>query len=153
METLEGEPVAVDKNLKDPALTRTSRQVREETIRIWYFRNWFTIYVESCDSSVLVAFTKHIERYQEGREKVDFTQFADGECNWAGLMNWCKSVWAGEIPTMGEGQMPDEGYEMTIDAALGIAKACRGVDWMICEKALETYRPVAGVVDQDWFKD
>lgn len=56
-------------NLNIPDLLATCRQIREESLQIWYVKNYFSIRIHDCDISLLLAFDKHLHRLNSGLAK------------------------------------------------------------------------------------
>lgn len=137
---------------KPPGLLFTCKQVRSETTKIWYLANEFLVEIENYDATALVAWEKWSRQIHEtlgARPKIGL----DGMlyANWKNLKQWCRLVWAGEVP------FPDliipEADTAVLVSSLRIARECQRQPWEKCETTLEGFRSVAGDTDSDWLDD
>jgi len=100
--------------LKQPTLPSTNRQVRRESIAIYYSENKFTIQILDLKGAQYVAFTSIVAKYatnEQGKSIFDIKTQLHGVCHWLNFMDWlkttheaeCKFVSFPNIPTKGNG--------------------------------------------------
>ena len=131
--------------------TRTSRQIRQEALPIFYSRNEFGIMVPDCDNTLLKAFGFHLERLPYGMkaEEVVLLIGSEGRCDWENLSKWCKDVWLDRCDSM-QKSGNEGGKTAVIEAAHAIVREQKFNSWEACEQALENLRYVAQRYDSDW---
>lgn len=144
--------------LKQPALLFTSRQVRNEATKMWYFDNQFECLIDNCDARLICRFTSHlIQKFttEEIGKYMSVDNVIDEDTpNWANLMLWCRLVWEGK----GYGPKPHVDCPPTasmVVAATDVANHMKnvGASWAMCESALKPLRCVAGHMDERWLED
>ncbi|KAK4945834.1 hypothetical protein LTR10_014925 [Elasticomyces elasticus] len=80
----------VNKDLRVPALLQVSRQVRHETLKIWFQGNGFYYTVRNCNASVMVAWERHCRSL--GLFEIKAELMMVGDPNWPNLRKWCKAI-------------------------------------------------------------
>lgn len=90
--------IKITEDLKIPALLSVCRQIRKESLSIFYLGNRFRHTVLKCDTSLDTAFEGNLERI--GREISIYSLSKDVEVsyhirgvNWANLMDWCRKIY------------------------------------------------------------
>ncbi|KAK5711052.1 hypothetical protein LTR15_012699 [Elasticomyces elasticus] len=82
--------IQVNRDLRVPALLQVSRQVREETLKIWFEGNGFYYTVRDCNATVMVAWERHCRPL--GLYEINAELMMVGKPNWANLRKWCKTI-------------------------------------------------------------
>ncbi|KAK3630330.1 hypothetical protein LTR56_017506 [Elasticomyces elasticus] len=80
----------VNRDLRVPALLQVSRQVRHETLKIWFEGNGFYYTVRDCNAGVMVAWERHCRSL--GLYEIKAELMMVGKPNWANLRRWCKAI-------------------------------------------------------------
>lgn len=147
--------------LRLPGLLSTCRQVRAETISIWFSEvNSFGFGIQDCDAGVMRKFWRRLKLLPQANGMPYFIGLK-GSKDWASVMEWCHDVWeqtAGHLPPQGEAPgdlMPPQGEEYNefsavVAGARDLARLHRGKTWKECEKALLTLRKVVGIFEPAW---
>jgi len=153
--------IAVTTDTKTPALFATNRQVRSETIPIWYGKNEFRFVVNQCDASLVQKFDQQAvppEQRDSFGTKVVFT--LENEPNWSNLREWCRAVYRGSTVNVMALELSEEIEEdqswVSIVAAAHLV--CRDASekkesWTQCEKTLDRLRRVAVFADRRWLEE
>ncbi|KAK3641140.1 hypothetical protein LTR56_006862 [Elasticomyces elasticus] len=152
MVLLEDGTVRIDKKLRVPALLQVCRQIRSDTLVMWYERNYFALTVMHCDADVLLRWGQHIRTTLLGSlERVVTSVDLRGKPNWSNLMRWCKivcangGVWFLEVP--GNSKLAHVVKAATTMACRFRTNRRR---WSECEEALEEFRLAVGRFDPRW---
>ncbi|KAK3710460.1 hypothetical protein LTR37_010303 [Vermiconidia calcicola] len=152
---VEQRSIRVTKQLKQPALLLTCRQVRTEALELWYRSNTFKTAIADCDASLHQSFYVHLRKVgtSVARSARITMSFHGTMCNWDNLARWCYAIWTAQARSLRyrDGLCVDK---TVIYAAHNIATECRndGVDWKTCEKMLKNLRLVAGNEDPEWLE-
>ncbi|PPJ50208.1 hypothetical protein CBER1_05208 [Cercospora berteroae] len=159
--------IQITPGLKQPALLATCRQIRSETRLMWFWRNKFTYTAVDCNIRPLYAF--HTLYGGLLPQQVRVVVHASGRHNWKALMEWCKLVFEHKRHCF---RGPDSSIDSQVMTAATIMLAQSGVPtwevmkaatimalqskapkWKYCERDLQLWRPVAGLIHASWTKD
>ncbi|KAK3653365.1 hypothetical protein LTR56_004569 [Elasticomyces elasticus] len=151
---LENKKICINKKLRMPALLQVCRQIRSDTLVMWYERNAFSITVMHCHADVLLRWVRHIEIAPlRGINKVPTLVFIRGTPDWSNLMAWSKAVWVDGGVTFDD--LPGKRKLIqVINAATAMADRLggNGRPWSECESALEDFRVAVGAYDSKWLR-
>ncbi len=141
--------IRVTKDLKLPPLLAINRQVREETLNLFYLSNKFRAKIKDYDASLYLAWRKHLNTFNDRIGRNDIYFRTCGTPNFENLKEWCRAVWSGvyAIKKKDNHNSPEHGI---VDAAHRIAVASRDKPWEKCETQLIGLRQVLGQVDRRW---
>ncbi|KAK3653364.1 hypothetical protein LTR56_004568 [Elasticomyces elasticus] len=149
---LQKDDIVVTPTLRSPALLQVSRQIRKETLAMWYESNTFEIAVNDCNADLLHAWDrKHHALGVKRLAVLDIT----GIPNWGNLTRWCKAICGGECTYLRK-DSSDSRLECVIAAATGIAASCNKMSeskessWANCEDLLSNLRHVVAKLDPRW---
>ena len=143
--------ILITKELKPPALLAVCREVRKETIGIFYLSNSFHVRATNYDASLYFAWRRHLKTLSSRKLAAQIVLVnISGDPMWDNLQNWCKGVWSGLREMTTRGQQHISAKHQIVDAAHRIAVAARGKPWVECEHQLEGLRMVLGQVDKRW---
>ncbi|KAF2163752.1 hypothetical protein M409DRAFT_25936 [Zasmidium cellare ATCC 36951] len=146
---IDGE-VVVHESLKQPGLLQTCRQIRSETIKVWYYRPSFKSVVVDCDARLLGKWTRHTAKYDNEEDSpVDWVIVLTGQPNWENLTEWCREVHSRRCVSVYP-KTRDREYLHAIYAALEIANNFRNAPWTQVEQTLNTLRHTLGCIDEGW---
>ncbi|KAK5739145.1 hypothetical protein LTR17_005446 [Elasticomyces elasticus] len=148
---VEDQSITVDTGLRLPSLHSTSRQVREETVPIWYRGNLFNHPITDCDTDLMTKWNKHCHALCLPEIKQEIS--VSGRPNWSNLVMWCKilcdhSDGGMMLPAHNEFSK----LEQVISTTTIIAERFSYEDrpWAECELVLNDMRPLLGLVDDEW---
>lgn len=130
----------------DSALLQICRQTRQEARAMFYLQNNFQMTVYDCNDTLLQAFGNLQGNFGQKRN-IDLE--LEGHEDWKNLVAWCKST-RGNGYGLKRKDEPSE-FAAVICAAQNIAIAAKSLEKF--EDALECYRPVACMVDEEWGED
>ncbi|KAK6428177.1 hypothetical protein LTR95_015681 [Oleoguttula sp. CCFEE 5521] len=85
---LQGKTIVTAKGPRQPALSRSSRQIRLETLPIYYNANQFTVHVEDYDGAAHTPFKQQYSRYAKSTATCSIRML--GAPDWGNLMRWLK---------------------------------------------------------------
>ncbi|KAK5121071.1 hypothetical protein LTR85_005555 [Meristemomyces frigidus] len=145
---VQASPIVVTKDLKQPHLLSTCRQVRTEAKKIWYNLNKFNVPAWDCDASLLKHF-HHFIVTAGGYQGVEVSVRVHGNKSWSNLVGWCQAVFDDDALAFTftkEGHMPAN--EAVIQAAHKIAMTAR--TWAVCEEGLADLHFLVSKLDADW---
>lgn len=151
--------IEVTTHLRQPPLLRTCKQIRRETVDIWYTENDFHIHIHDLDAAISNAWARHtvslcVQRsvQKEGESLLTNVQWTcHHSCNWDNLMVWMKVVWAGEPTYYMESPKADSTHTMAIVyGATRVAADNAAHSWAKCAESLEGFRLVVGRFDHRW---
>jgi hypothetical protein len=146
------EKIDITTRFELPALLQSCRQIRSETIKMWYKKNKFLITITDCDASRLVASRRHCVMVI-GAVNID-TRLR-GLPDWDNLMEWCHNTHAGDSdnknlrPGGGHGPMSFEAY-LVVDTVLEIASKHSSLSWKQCKETLQALRGMAYSLNNGW---
>ncbi|KAK4895243.1 hypothetical protein LTR27_006586 [Elasticomyces elasticus] len=145
----QGTDVAIDADTRIPALLQVSKQVRSETLAMWYKGNTFRFFITDCDGALVCAWHRHCIAI--GFTAIDFNIIIRGEPNWSNLMKWCKAVCEDDCVAV-QGQPGDSSLASVVVSATSIAFRSNEFEgsWEDCEKVLLELRHMAVIQDEDW---
>ncbi|KAK5677110.1 hypothetical protein LTS10_010299 [Elasticomyces elasticus] len=150
---IEDQNITVDTELRLPSLHSISRQVREETMTIWYHGNEFLHPVVDCKADLATAWNKHCRQLKI--RNINDRMLIQGVPDWSNLMRWCQVL----CDPSGVGMLlpaddDPNALEKVIAAANGVAQ-CFWTErrpWVECELILMLMRPLLGFYDARWLK-
>jgi hypothetical protein len=150
---LKKEKIDITTQFEQPALLQSCRQIRSETIEMWYKKNDFFMTITDCDASRLVASSRHCVRVIGA---VNIKERLHGKTNWCNLMDWCHDVHtdAGDRYFLGpeisdEHKPTDFSSWVVVTSALRITRRNYSVSWNQCEETLRVLRRMAGLLVGD----
>lgn len=145
---IEEDEIEITRQLRQPALLQTSRQMRGETLPMWYLRNSFYSKIRNCDALLNTRFHTHI--WDSGLVGVQVATRIHGRGrDWANLVKWCEYVWRhGRARVLMDEDM--DGDEAVVAAAHDVAENYSGKPWAECEEALKTLHFVVSRLDRSW---
>ncbi|KAM3415989.1 hypothetical protein BST61_g9477 [Cercospora zeina] len=146
---LETRRINITRELKQPALLATCRQIRGETKMLWFWRNRFRYFVMSCDIRPLYWFHRLYGASLPAEVKVDI--FAGGRRDWKALMHWCKLVFKYRRHRYMDDN-PINGRHI-MKAATYMARNSGAATWAECKRDLQLWRPMAAKSHRDWATD
>ncbi|KAK3617305.1 hypothetical protein LTR56_025373 [Elasticomyces elasticus] len=151
---INNEAIVVDTQLQIPDLLSVSRQVREETIAIWY-GNTFLHHITDCNADLMAAWCRHCRALQFC--KVDDEIHIQGEPNWDNLVKWCQAQVLCDPSGAGMGFAIDEDLselEKVISTVTDVASCFqgKGQPWAECKPILDAMRPLLGFQDDKWLE-
>lgn len=82
--------VEMDSTTKPPSLLSTSRQVRSETIPVWYGKNKFRFSVINCDGILVHKFINSVSPLARGLLIGKLVFRFRGDPSWTNLKEWCR---------------------------------------------------------------
>ncbi|KAK5121087.1 hypothetical protein LTR85_005571 [Meristemomyces frigidus] len=144
----EGE-IQITAQLQQPGLLQTCKQLRAETLPMWYYAkdNVFHAEIRDCDASLYNRFECHVRAIGFDQD-YGSTYRVIGK-NWGNLVKWCEAVWCGEsVAFFMVDDMDDE--EAVVAAAHDIASRHSGRPWPECEAALHTLHFVVSKLKKGW---
>ena len=119
---------------------------------LWYLRNNFSIRVHDCDTTLRLAFEKHLKRLDlDGKGRVSVSTHVTRP-NWDNMLHWCYLIWNNELPDL---SLEDSYKKWTVvlEAAHGIVTAGgHQLPWDVCKAQLLHLRRMAGRMDSRWLK-
>jgi len=154
-------PLSIDAqqptSIVEPALMRINRQVRRETLPIYYGENPFYLMVHDLNARVLLPFTRRLITYRLPTERLfnRTTLFLTGTMTtWNSLKAWLQILHGGEaIPypeDVGMSTLPvGDPMRVVLQAEEMMARLYYD-EWEKVEDALEILRTVAAGYDQAW---
>ncbi|KAK3641141.1 hypothetical protein LTR56_006863 [Elasticomyces elasticus] len=152
---LQKDDIVVTPTLRSPALLQVSRQIRQETLAMWYESNTFEIAVNDCKTDLLRAWDRtHHALGVKSPSVLDIT----GIPNWGNLTRWCKAICEDDCTHLQKGSS-DSRLECVIAAATGIAASCTKMSeskessWAYCEELLGNLWHVAYRLDSRWVRE
>ena len=142
--------VVITKDLQAPALLSTCRQIRCETLQLWYVANKFKIRIENCDTTLYEAYYRNAVVPQGNGIRRKWHVFVSLRgVGWDNLVEWCRKVAENKLPKGRKGVDGTACWALVI-AATTIAYESRTLGWATIERQLEVLRPLAGNLDQRW---
>lgn len=137
-------------NKKQPALLGVSRQVRRETIKIYYDENSFGYNVVDLAGAPGEPFFELVRRYRsEGRK--NFMTHRRGGRNWSNLLAWVKARFECQhFPPALAGSQSNHAGHRVVHAAFDIAREMRSQPWSNVEAVLEAFHRGVKAADPAW---
>lgn len=142
-----------------PALFATNRQVRRETIPIWYSKNRFEFVVNDCDARLVYKFYQASpwqDRFSLGSK---ILLKLSGAPSWRNLLDWSRAVYQVETVSVGLKALEEDLAQR--QPLVGIVSAAHQVcwesrvkreTWEQCEETLNNLRRVAVYADPLWLE-
>ena len=114
---------------QQPALLRTSRQLREEGLKIFYSENTFDLHIRDLRYALP---TYHWLQMNTLKGNIVLA----GSCNWTNLQDWMRQFHSREtnFRPVGESTIPQS---RTLIALFDIAEALRAIPWNQAAKAVK----------------
>lgn len=164
---IKAEPIDVTADFKQPALINTCRQIRSETIEMWYRGNRFRTDVVDCDGSLWRGFIRHVQKitYPAIAGHIAATDTAvrfsmqTQVSLWTNLKEHCYAAWLDgkiEMPLRDEDGPPVRNWVSRMLAVMACAQELAmnagkyGIPWKVCEQQLRSLREVAGDTEARW---
>ncbi|KAK5678527.1 hypothetical protein LTS10_008971 [Elasticomyces elasticus] len=153
---LQKDVIVVTPTLRSPALLQVSRQIRTETLAMWYESNTFEITVNDCKADLLHAWCRNQHALGVTPPAVlDITGIPD----WGNLARWwCKAICEDDCSALRK-DSSDSRLECVIAAATEIAASCntmsesKETSWAYCEDLLSNLRHVVAKLDPRWLEE
>ncbi|KAK3635234.1 hypothetical protein LTR56_014843 [Elasticomyces elasticus] len=146
--------IEVDHHTRAPPLLEVCREVRSETVPMWYLSNTFHHTIKHCNGELFERWVmfcnKHLGR-KISRSINDLISLK-GKPNWSALLKWCKVVCEEHNARCIERKAGQSRLSTVVTAALDIARTCEAssVPWLACEKMLDHMRYALGRYDVRW---
>ncbi|KAK5695989.1 hypothetical protein LTR97_008409 [Elasticomyces elasticus] len=152
---LSKDAIFVTPTLRSPSLLQVSRQIRTETLAMWYESNTFEITVNDCKADLLHAWCRNHHALGVSPPAVlDITGIPD----WGNLATWCKAICEDDCSALRKDSL-DSRLECVIAAATEIAASCnkmsksKKTSWAYCEDLLSNLRHVVLKLDPRWLQE
>ncbi|KAK5699275.1 hypothetical protein LTR17_023368 [Elasticomyces elasticus] len=150
----QGINIEVERGMNAPPLLQVCREVRNETVPMWYLGNTFHHTVKQCNGDLFERWVmycnKHLDR-KISRSINDLVSLK-GKPNWSTLLKWCKVVCEEHDARSIERKSGQSRLSTVVTAALDIAYTCEAssVPWLACKKMLDHMRYALGRYDVRW---
>lgn len=129
-----------------PDWVHASKQICQESMKMWYHVNRFSVRIVDLDARVFHRWGQRIRDLGLG-EKVYIRM--GPSYNWRNLVEWCYAVWEDrDIEPLNTSARIE--ILVVVEGALGIAYDYRGSSWEQCENALENFRRVLSFYEPRW---
>lgn len=141
-----------------PALFATNRQIRQETMPIWFTKYDFDFSINNCDASVAIKFYQGTAlKHYDTLGKQSYSMWS-GRPSWKNVLYWSRAVFEGNMPglrTMPLEEELDQAEPMAsiVAAAHEVCLESRVKSWKQCEQILSSLRRVAVFQDRQWLDD
>ncbi|KAK4900542.1 hypothetical protein LTR27_002258 [Elasticomyces elasticus] len=146
--------IEVDHNTKAPPLLQVCREVRSETVAMWYLGNTFRHIMKHCNGELFERWVMHCENHLDPQisELINHRTSLKGKPNWSALMKWCKVVCEDPTAHTLHRTAGQSRLATVVTAALDTARNCQmlGVPWLGCEGMLDAMRYALGRYDTRW---
>ncbi len=151
------------RSVRLPNWIRASKQVFEETFRLWFATNDFRVMIVDLDRTPLEEFLDDLDKIRAGVGSMEISVGASR--NWENLVSWCEAAyWKYRALAMGYHGMAVAGQQRMIvpilydeqetkdvvEPARAISKKLVGVPWGLLLVVLEDYRVCAALKDPEW---
>ncbi|KAK5744422.1 hypothetical protein LTR17_002132 [Elasticomyces elasticus] len=154
---LEEDIICVDKKLRVPALLQVCRQIRTDTLAMWYERNTFCFTIMHCNPGLILRFDELIMATElVNNTAVEMRSFVKGKPNWGNLMKWCRAVYLQDALALVKDDGRDDGRTEKLTAVITAATTLArrffhaSGSWRKCEAALGDLRFAVGKYDPRW---
>ncbi|KAK5692882.1 hypothetical protein LTR97_010358 [Elasticomyces elasticus] len=139
--------------LKLPALLQVCRQIRNETVGMYYNGNSFVIQTRGCKPGPCASWKQRLQAMGLRNVKTDIAIMLSSEPNWANLMQWCKAVHSGDAIGPVQGYCHSS-HDRFVAAAMDIARSYKGKPgtWDQCEALLKSLRYAIANYESKWYK-
>ena len=148
-------------------LLSSCKQVRQETLKIYYYENEFTIETHNFDSDNLLAFTRITRRLgltgrkstapRKSLEKVGMQfSFRSSDACWENLLEWMRRIHAGKLqapsrsPERQARQQDLTLRHITFYAMSFTATQLKSQPWPLVHDVLRGHRAILGNEDERW---
>ena len=148
----ENKPIAVGaKGYHRSGLLGTCREIRAETLQIYYYENHFDIAALELDSSTLARWCATLEAIDIRPRKVAMNPYIRQTVHWANLLKWIHQWHAGVIPARLTYPAHLLNAEVrVVHAMFDMAMVMRAQPWPFVRAVLEAQRPVLIAMNPGW---
>ena len=140
-----------------PGLLIVSKQIREETVAMYYTENRFILVIVDFDGE---AVTRPVEVYRkcftptgtgaQAKQQGIIGIYTAGVPNWRNLVGWCKAIHRGSMPVLKERPGGGDRMNMSIAAIHKVVWGMRSRPWEEVEEVFEGFRKIMVLLDQAW---